>query len=187
MSDKRRQRTLLVALAVVLALAAIRVAGGLFSGGGGPSVSGLDGARDDESELDLPPLVDLRLADLEKKPAEFSPGRDPFRFYVPPPPPKPKPAAPPRRPPPRPRPQRAQAPPKPPKPQPPPVTVTFLGSFGPAQGRIAVFTDGNDLYNARVGDVVKEHFVVASIGFESADLSYVNFPDAPPARLAAGG
>ena len=70
---------------------------------------------------------------------------------------------------------------------PPPVDVAFLGSFGPDRGRIAVFTDGTDLYNARIGDVVKAHFVVEAIGYESADLKFVNFPDAPAQRLEAGG
>jgi hypothetical protein len=50
-----------------------------------------------------------------------------------------------------------------------------------------VFTDGNDLYNVRVGDIVKVDFVLESVGYESADLKYVNFPEVPAQRLAAGG
>lgn len=183
MSGERRQGILLVALAALLAFAAVRFGGALLSGRGGTGSSRLDSPAKDQSRIDLPQFVELRLGELENKPAEFSPGRDPFGFYTPPPPPPPPPPQ---------KPPAKQAQPKPAaktpqKPRPPPVTVTFLGSFGPVGRRIAVFTDGNDLYNARVGDVVKEDFVVDNIGFESSDLKYVNFPEAPPARLVAGG
>ncbi|MDH3743493.1 MAG: hypothetical protein OES47_00150 [Acidobacteriota bacterium] len=185
MSGERRRGILLVALAALLAFAAVRFGGALLSGRGGTGFSPPDSPADNQSRIDLPQFVELRLGELENKPAEFNPGRDPFGFYTPPPPPPPP--APPRQKAPTGRPQPKPASTTPQKPKPPPVTVTFLGSFGPVDRRIAVFTDGNDLYNARVGDVVKEHFVVDNIGFESSDLKYVNFPEEPPARLAVGG
>ncbi|MFQ5526019.1 MAG: hypothetical protein ACE5GX_07120 [Thermoanaerobaculia bacterium] len=140
-----------------------------------------------DMETPSPSLAELRLADLELKAAEYHPGRDPFRFEAapppPPPPPKPvpKPAQTQRRPPPRPKAGGAKA-----APQPPPVDVKYLGSFGPENAKIAVFGDGNDLYNVRKGGILKEHFVVESINYESADLKFVNFPQLPATRLAAG-
>ena len=133
-------------------------------------------------------ITPLRLADLEVKPGEYHPGRDPFRFAVkppPPPPPKPRPARPvPQKP--RPRPKASAASNRPAAPKPPPVDVKYLGSFGPEKGKIAVFGDGTDIYNVRKGGILKEHFLVESINYESADLKYVNFPKLPPTRLAAG-
>ena len=136
----------------------------------------------------VPRLAELRLADLERKPGEYHPGRDPFRFAPKPrPAPKPEPAAKPVRA----RRARTKAPePRPagpPAPTPPAVDVTYLGSFGPENGKIAVFADGTDIYNVRKGDILKQHFVVESINYESADLKFVNFPKVPPKRLAAGG
>ena len=52
---------------------------------------------------------------------------------------------------------------------------------------IAVFSDGKEILNAFAGDVLHQEFVVRSIGFESADIGFVNFPDEPAKRLAVGG
>lgn len=185
MNPEKRQKILagvLVALLVILGLRALSSRGS----NSGRLDSSAGGTRRGAAEIALSELASLDLAALENKPGEFSLGRDPFRFYVPPrprppqpPPSRPAPAQP--RPRPQARPQQAQ------KPRPPQIDVTFLGSFGPDRGRIGVFTDGADLYNARVGDVVKTHFIVDAIGYESADLGFVNFPDEPAQRLAAGG
>ena len=135
-----------------------------------------------------PRLTPLRLADLDLKPGEYHPGRDPFRFVAqapPPSPPKPPPAQrAPRKSPPK---QSAQpASNQPAAPIPPPVDVKYLGSFGPDRGKIAVFGDGTDIYNVLKGGILKEHFLVESINYESADLKYVNFPKLPATRLAVG-
>ncbi len=138
--------------------------------GGGESASGVE-------------IVDLRLGDLAQKPGEFQPGRDPFRFK-----PAPRPPAPP--PPPRPvvAPKPAvQRPVEPAKPRPPEPTFVFLGSFGPEKKRVAVFSDSAEIFNVVEGDVFKEAFVVRKIGYESADVGWVNFPNEPARRLAAGG
>lgn len=137
------------------------------------------------ADLERLEVVELRSADLESPPPELDAGRNPFRYWTPPPPPPP---------PPRPRPTpRVETPPPPPpptprvtEPQPPPVTVRYLGSFGPTDRKIAVFTDGETIYNARVGEVVDEKFRVVAIGFESVDLGFVGFPDARTERLPVG-
>lgn len=135
-------------------------------------------------------VVKLRLAQLENPPPEYRVGRNPFRFYDPPPPP----------PPPPPRLSAADlaalrapvtnlpppTPPAPPKPQPPQIRFKFLGSFGPESARIAVFLDGENAINAQVGDIVLKKFRVAKIGYESADIEFVDFPDAPAQRLPVG-
>ena len=189
MTTQRRKRLLLGLLTVVLAFFAWRQLAPAWQritapdAAGAGSRSGRPGA---ERENDTPDrVVDLRVADLERQAAHYSPGRDPFRFGEaprpqppPPPPPRPAPPAPP-------RPQPAASGPA--TPQPPPVDVVYLGSFGPRQRRLAVFADGNDIYNAFEGGVVKEKFVVKQIGLESADLEFVGFPDSPPQRLAVGG
>lgn len=114
----------------------------------------------------------------------YEPGRDPFRFYQPPPPP-PEPAPPPV-PPPPPRVAPPPPPPEPAVPQPPPVDVQYLGRFGPEDDPIAVFSNGEEIYNVRTGGVIQGKFRVARIGYESADLAFVGFPDAPAERLPIG-
>ena len=188
MPNADRQKMLLAVLVMVA-----MIAGGRYlwprigSGGVGPSPSG-DGAADLGR---LASVAELKLSELEATPGHFQLGRDPFRFAAAKPPPPP-----PRQQAPRPVRQRQQAP-KPSrqqarqaasrKPTPPPVDVKYLGSFGPQERPIGVFSDGADLYNVREGGVLKQHFVVDSIGFESVDIKFVNFPDAPAKRLAVGG
>jgi hypothetical protein len=76
---------------------------------------------------------------------------------------------------------------EPPRPQPPPFELTYLGSFGPEGRRIAVFTDGDgEIFNALVGDVIAEQFVLDDIGYESVAIKYLAFPEEPPQRVAIG-
>jgi hypothetical protein len=89
--------------------------------------------------------------------------------------------------------RQAKAPSKPPKqaapakPRPPEPSFQFLGSFGPEEKRVAVFSDQTEIFNVLEGDVFKEAFVVRKIGYESADIGWVDFPNEPARRLAAGG
>lgn len=132
-------------------------------------------------------VVELRSASLDSVPSEYQPGRDPFRFYQPPrkaPPPTPPPKPVERKPPPV-RPVETR-PPEPQGPQPPPIEVSYLGSFGPTERPIAVFTDGEEIYNVRLGDVMDGKFRVVNIGYESVDLAFVNFPEVPAKRLPIG-
>jgi hypothetical protein len=186
-----RQKALLALLGLLLAVAVWRWLpsgddGGVF---GGPRARAGAGPATEVSEL--------RLADLEPTPGVHPAGRDPFRYGAPPAPPGPTPeeieaarlqaqaeaeararalAA-----------QQAAVPPPPPEPQPPEVPFRYLGSFGSAARRVAVFSDGKSIYNALQGDVLEGQFIVHRIGLESVDLRFVAFPKAPPKRLAAGG
>lgn len=126
----------------------------------------------------------LRTAVLSRKTGVFRPGRDLFRFRAAPAKPRVNP------PPPAPKPQVEKVvptPAKPPAPQPPRIDFTYMGSFGPAGSRIAVFTDSETIYNAMVGEVIKDVFLLANIGFESVDIAFVGFPDAEAQRLAVSG
>jgi len=137
----------------------------------------------------------LRLAALSHVSPGFTTGRDPWRFVEPPPPPPPKPRVP----------SAAElramreaeearqrqlaelarlkaiddATPKP-----PPFSWSYLGNFGPSSQRIAVFTDGKRVWNARQGETLENKFIVAQIGYESVDIRFVGFPDVPAQRLA---
>ena len=184
-----RKKTLAVVLALALASVGLRASWPWlvrFGASGGVSRLGFSTV---ESDMVSARLTELRLADLELEAAEYHPGRDPFRYQAKPPPaPKPPPPAQPapvrqvQQVKPNPRPNAG----RPPAPKPPPVDVKYLGSFGPASGKIAVFGDGTDIYNVRKGDILKDHFVVENINYESADLKFVNFPKLPATRLAAG-
>lgn len=139
-------------------------------------------------------VAELRLGDLVVRPRDFSVGRDPFRYGpAPPPPPPPGPSAEDlermRREAEEARRRAEEAARVAAIPRPPEVTLVYLGSFGPATRKIAVFTGtgGETLYNALVGDVLEEKFIVDRIGLESVDLKFVGFPDEPAKRLAIGG
>jgi len=139
-------------------------------------------------------IVALRIDRLDREPRDIEFGRDPFRYGpVPPPPPPPPPTA---------AQLRAKAEQEERDrlarirqaeldaiPKPPPVNLKYLGSFGPEARRVAVFADdgGENLYNARTGDVLEGKFIVDRIGYESVDLKFVGFPDAPAKRLPIGG
>jgi hypothetical protein len=139
-------------------------------------------------------VVELRLEDLHPSQGEFHATRNPFTFYTPPPPP----------PPPRKGPTPAEleaqraaldaarqaaiaakaeaiAHPKP-----PPITMRYLGSFGPPGQRIAVFSNNGTIYNALEGDVLEGKFRLVSIGYESVDIAFVDFPEIPPEQLPVG-
>lgn len=142
-------------------------------------------------------VEELRVADLAGQARSFTPGRDPFRFFEPPPPPPPKPRQPTQAELDRARQEQerlereraaqaaAQAA-EAAKPKPAPFTLSYLGSFGPPEKRLAVFTDGKTIYNTRQGDVISGQFIVAHIGYESVDIQFVGFPEWPAQRLAVG-
>ncbi|HEX7184977.1 MAG TPA: hypothetical protein VF756_24330 [Thermoanaerobaculia bacterium] len=156
--------------------------------------------RSGEKKVDS--IEELRVADLRIRARDYTPGRDPWRFVEPPPPPPPPPPQPPQG---GPSPEelermrqaqeelarqraaelaRQQA--EEAARTPPPFTMAYLGSFGPAERRIAVFSDGASIINAQEGEVIGGKFIVAHIGYESVDIQAVGYPDAPPQRLAVG-
>jgi len=189
MSDQGRQKKLLAVLLVIL-LAAATYRWFEF-GSEGQAVSRSAGRGAGARQLSETEIPHLNLEDLRLEPATYSPGRDPFRFGAAPAP-KPPPAPPRetprvRRRPPKPQPAPTQPQARPAAPRPPAVDFVYLGSFGPQQRRIAVFERDKEIYNALAGDVLLERFIVDKIGFESADIKFVGFPDAPETRLQAGG
>ena len=134
-------------------------------------------------------MLDLEALDGER--VERALTRNPWQYarerpVAPPPRPTPKPQPVERRPAVQPTPT-VTAPIEPPRPKPPAIDFKFLGTFGPSNRRIAVFEDGEKiLYNASEGDLIKEKFSVAKIGFESVDIAFVGFPDEPTKRLEVG-
>jgi hypothetical protein len=175
-----REKLLLGLLLVVIAVLGFRVLVPRLRGSEAAAAGARpSGTRSAAQSVQIAQATTLDLDALQGAPGELEVGRDPFRFAAPPPPPpRPAPPPPPFLPPP---------PPPPVGPQPPPVDVTYLGSFGPPQRRIAVFSDGRTIYNATRGDTLSGKFVVHAIGYESVDLTFVGFPDVPPERLAVGG
>lgn len=173
-----RERGLIVLLAVVAVVGGLRLWLGSTSGGnlgvrGGRTAGQL--AQADRGEE----VARLRIDDLNRLTPRMEVGRNPFR-YAPVREVKP-PAAP------VPRAKPVQRPTRPSGPQPPRMTLQYVGRFGPKELTIAVFTDGDSIFNARQGDVVDGKFIVDRIGYESADIKFVGFPDVPATRLAVGG
>ena len=166
--------------------------------GAPPSLGKIPGAGSGSQKPAVEKVEELRVADLTMQPRNDSPGRDPWRFVEPPPPPPP--------PPPKPhvptaeeleRMRQAQAELERRRqeelarqqaealiPKPPPFNMTYVGSFGTPNRRIAVFFDGKDTINALEGEVIDGKFIVARIGYESVDIKFVGFPSTPAQRLA---
>lgn len=163
-----------------------------------PSLGKIPGAGSSTQKPPVEKVEELRVADLAVQPRNDSPGRNPWRFVEPPPPPPP--------PPPKAHVptaeelermrqaqaelerrrqeelerQRAEAM----IPKPPQFTMTYVGSFGTPNRRIAVFFDGQDTINALENEVIDGKFIVARIGYESVDIKFVGFPNTPAQRLA---
>lgn len=135
----------------------------------------------------------LRVAELDRTPGPLVAGRDPWRFIDPPPAPV--------KPPPLPRQPTAEelaelerrrlaelerarlAAIEAAKPRPPEFTMEYLGYFGPADKKIAVFTNGKNQINVLEGDKIQNQFIVERIGYESVDIRFVGFPDVPAKRV----
>lgn len=197
MSKRQKQQALLAALALILVIVVGRQVMQLGSRDSGSGVaSGSAGTRRGDATPEdwretLPRVEELRLSDLDQGSESLGEGRDPFQLSRPEPPPRPEPSIADldraakkalRR-----QEKQVTVPIQPSRPTPPPVDVVYLGSFGSQRKRLAVFTDGNEIFNVPEGKVLKEKFVVVRIGFESADLGFVGFPDAPAQRLEIGG
>lgn len=212
MNETSRQKLLLGLLGFLVLIAAWRYLGPSGGGGEedvlGPSATFDPEAADSGAARTLPGarrgakaktgtpgrVAVLRLSDLDRIPPSYAPGRDPWRFVDPPPPP---PIPPPPPPPPLTPEQIAAAEEarrraaeeaerrrlEALKPKPPEFTWEYLGNFGPANQRIAVFSDGKQVYNAQEGEVLERKFIVARIGYESVDIKFVGFPNEPAKRL----
>jgi hypothetical protein len=197
LSKKQKQQALLAVLALILVIAAGRRLGSLFSvdsfsGSGGRSSGGrTTGLAEQDWRTTLPEVEELHSSALVMGTEALSEGRDPFQAGRPEPPPRPKPTESDLR-------QRIEearqrrttevtAPVRPPAPRPPAIDVVYLGNFGNGRRRLAVFTDGSEIFNVPEGDILKDKFVLVKIGMESADLGFVGFPEAPAQRLEIGG
>jgi hypothetical protein len=126
-------------------------------------------------------IATLRLADLERAPRPSTAGRDPWRFVDPPPRPAQL------------SPAKSKAPADAARPlaielDPPPhprdFPLTYLGHFGPPDKQLAVFTNGQAVFNLQEGDVIDHQFLLTHIGHESVDIRFVGFPDTPVQRIS---
>lgn len=193
-----RQALLAAALAVVLFFAIVR-----WRGKDQPAASappGADVARIEEEPRrgggrggrarDVSPdeVPMISSDDLDPRPAGAGagPSRDLFDFREPTPRPLPAPTPPP---PPPPAPGEARfvgplpPPPPPPTPAPPEITFRFIGTFGPRERPIAVLVAGDQVLNARSGDVVFDRFILRKVGYESIDVGFVGFATGETRRL----
>ena len=200
----RRQLALLAALAVVLVLAVVKW-GGKGSGGSaatGPAAAtpgataGIEEdrsafrarARGSKEKKTVPEDVPIVTKEMLSPPRLRSgeQGRNIFDFRVPTATPPPTTTPPP---PPPPAPGSVAfvgplPPPEPtPTPLPPEITFKFFGTFGPKDQPIAVLLQGDQLLNARVGDVVFGRYILRNIGYESVDVGFVGYPPSSTKRL----
>ena len=199
----RRQLILLAALAVVLILAVVKWGGkGLGDVAARPASTAPVGPASVEEDR---PSSRQRVRAKEKKVApedvpivtleDLNPprarrageqGRNIFDFRAPTLTPPPTPTPPP---PPPPAPGSAAfvgplPPPAPtPTPLPPEINFKFVGTFGPKDQPIAVLLQGDQLLNARVGDVVFGRYILRNIGYESVDVGFVGYPPSSTKRL----
>ena len=151
-----------------------------------------------ETKPPVEEVLDLRVADLQARPHDYRPGRDPWRFPEPPQPPPPPPPPPPTAAQIRAQQEEAErlrqmqeeaarrAAELAAIPKPPPFTLKYLGKFGPEERPIAVFTNGKDILNVQQGEVIEGKFIVSQIGFESVEIRFVGFPNEPSQRLPVG-
>ena len=203
-ASTRRQVILLVSLAVVLVLAVVKW-GGKGPGevathspsttptaassieGDRPAVRPRGRAKEKRVAPEDVPIVTLEdLNPPRARRAGEQQGRNIFDLRVPTPTPPPMPTPPP---PPPPAPGSPAfvgplPPPAPtPTPLPPEINFKFIGTFGPRDQPIAVLLQGDQLLNARVGDVVFGRFVLRNIGYESVDVGFVGYPPSSTKRL----
>ena len=165
-------------LAIVLAAVFVLVIGWRLGGGqvarwwAGESAEVQREAR--RSQLAGIRVVDIRLDDLDRDPATYTPDRDLFR-YPPPPPPLPRP-----KPPvvvkeqPKPEPVIDRTPPPP---VPPAVPYDLLGIFGPERRRIAALKEGDEIVNALQHETLKDKFIVHDIGLNTVEFRFVGFSE----------
>ena len=200
----RRQLYMLAALAVVLILAVVKWGGKGSGDAASPAparATGTAGPEDERVAAARPrpragrekvvapedvPYVSVEDLNPPRARRAGDDGRNIFDLRVPTLPPPPTPTPPP---PPPPAPGSASfvgplPPPLPtPTPLPPEINFKFIGTFGPRDRPIAVLLMGDQLLNARAGDVVFDRFILRNIGYESVDVGFVGYPPAATRRL----
>ncbi len=139
-------------------------------------------ARPAPSEPDRQ-VADVGLVQLsDPQPAPVDSGRNPFRFAAP-----------------RPDPSMQELPPHPvdafpeavplPPPGPPPIPLKFIGMVdGSAQtARLAVLSDGRNVFHGREGDIIDGRYRIVRIGVESIEMSYLDGGGRQTIRLSGAG
>ncbi|MFN2386788.1 MAG: hypothetical protein ABR576_10980 [Thermoanaerobaculia bacterium] len=195
----RRQGILLAALAVVLVFAVVRWRGRDRPAAPppGPTTATLSAEADEprrpggqprarDVSPDEVPLISPD--DLDPKPSRAGGGTGRVLFDFRPPTERPLPTpTPPPPPPPGPGDPRfvgpLPPPPPPPTPAPPDIGFRFIGSFGARDRPIAVLVLGDQVVNARAGDVVFDRFILRKVGYESIDVGFVGFSPSETRRL----
>jgi hypothetical protein len=128
---------------------------------------------------------DVHLPMLEaKRPRPVSAARNLFRFRPKPPPPPPPPVAPVERPP---APVVPAVPAGPPPP--PPIVLKFIGTVeapGQSAQKIAVLSDGRNVFHGREGDIIEGRFRILRIGAESIEMAYLDGRGRQTIRLTGG-
>jgi len=195
----RRQAVLLLCFALVLIFAVVRWSSSEKKSSeraGPPPAAGAAQANPEEEaprgrgprtrEISPDEVEMVSPEDLDPRRGGMAAGTDRDLFHFPPPTPLPTPTpAPP--PPPAPGDPRfvgpLPPPPPPPTPVPPEIPFRFIGTFGPRQSPIAVLIVGDQLVNARAGDVVFDRFILRKVGYESIDVGFVGFAPSETRRL----
>jgi hypothetical protein len=117
-------------------------------------------------------VADLKIDELsEPRPAPLGADRNPFRFRPKPPPP------PPPTPPPTPNVQVPQVEPTGPTgpAPPPPIALKFIGVLdAPGKGKIAVLSDGGNVFHGHEGEIIDGRYRIVKIGVESIEMMYVD-------------
>ncbi len=180
--SRARQTTLLIVLAAVTFLAALQWAGWLGLGQGETMTLPVAPGRPAVHNGSPRPggrIALLNTAALAGAHPGGTGGRDPWRFVDPPPisqrkstEPQPEAQAP-----------LAAKPAEPSLPHPDDFTLRYLGRFGPPERQIAVFTDGRRVLDLQEGEVLDGKFIVSRIGYESVEIRFVGFPEAPARRV----
>jgi hypothetical protein len=78
----------------------------------------------------------------------------------------------------------------PPPPQgPPPIPLRFIGLVdAPGQtARLAVLSDGRNVFHGREGDIIDGRYRIVRIGVESIEMSYVDGRGRQTIRLSGAG
>ena len=182
MGPERRNQLVLGVVAVVLAgvayLAWPRTALGPASSANGRG--GVTTAPRTSDATGASPLVHLPMLEA-KRPEPVAGERNPFRFKPPPAPPPPPRVE---------RPPTSVVPTGPPPPSPlPPIALKFIGIVeAPEQSpkKIAVLSDGRNVFHGREGDIIEGRFRILRIGAESIEMAYLDGRGRQTIRLTGG-
>ncbi len=169
MEAERRKYAMLGVLALVLVVATYRAWPTGTSGTPAQS-SNQQGERPGPSRATKPAEApDVHLSALEtERPRPGPSSRNLFRFErrTPPPPPSAS----------RPAPPEALTPLGPPPPALAPITFKFIGVVdAPDQAtKIAVLSDGRNVFHGREGDIIEGRYRIVHIGAESIEMAYLD-------------